>query len=89
MKLIFLTDDKEEIVEQLEELFRKEHYKQITSKRNGISISIVKPQELECLDENVLLRRLSTLHIPIFLIPKAARIPTSATENTAREYSKC
>ncbi len=57
MKLIFLTDDKEEIIEKLEELFRKENYKEILSERNGISVSIVKPKEQIFLEENVLLKK--------------------------------
>ena len=58
MKLIFLTDDKEEIIEKLEELFRKENYKEIISERNGVSISIVKSKEQNFLEEKVLLKNL-------------------------------
>ena len=57
MKLIFLTDDNEEIIEKLEELFRKENCKEIISERNGISISIVNPKERDLLEENVLLNK--------------------------------
>ncbi len=58
MKLIFLTDDKEEIIGKLEELFRKENYKEIISERNGVSVSIIQSKEQHFLEEKVLLKKL-------------------------------
>ena len=57
MKLIFLTDDKETLARELEELLKKENYEEMILEWNGISISIIKPKEQDFLAERILLKK--------------------------------